>query len=59
VHEDFGSILIADVAELPVRHERIDVVPEVIEQRGIRDASGVVQHLDRFDVPGASAETCL
>ena len=55
VDEDLGPVLVADVTELPMSHERIDVAPEVIEQLVVGHDGGVEDDLDRLGMPGAAA----
>src|SRR5882672_1533224 len=50
VDEDRGSVLRADVAELPVFHGRINRVPEVLQQALVRDALRIELDLYRLSV---------
>src|SRR5436309_3119107 len=59
VVEDRGSILVAVVAELRLRRERVDVVPEDVEQLRVADLARVVDDLDRFGVSGAARRHLL
>src|SRR5262245_66640615 len=54
VIEDRGAVLVADVAELPVLRERVDVVPENIEQLVVAHLRGGKGNLDRFGTPGTA-----
>ena len=53
-NKDRGVVIRPGVARLPVRLERIDVVPEGPEQRLVADLRGIVYHLHRLEVPRVS-----
>src|SRR5262249_58116175 len=53
--EDRAAVLVAVVAELPILRQRIDVVPEHVEQLLIAHLGRVVHDLHRFSVAGAAA----
>src|SRR5262245_7962736 len=59
VIEDRAAILVAGVAELPILRQRIDVVPEHVEQLLIAHLGRVVHDLHRFGVAGAAARYLL
>src|SRR5206468_3306773 len=59
VVEDRGAVLVAVVAELRLRRERVDVVPEDVEQLRVADLAGVVDDLDRLRVAGAARRHLL
>src|SRR4051812_5692710 len=54
VDEDRGPVLVATVAELPVFRERVDVVPENLQQLLVADLRRIIDNLDRFRVAGAA-----
>src|SRR5262249_53156632 len=54
VIEDRAAVLVAVVAELPILRQRIDVVPEHVEQLLIAHLGRVVHDLHRFGVAGAA-----
>jgi len=47
-----GTVLIALIAELLIRRRRIDIVPEYIQDSGVRDLVRVVDDLNRFSMAG-------
>ncbi len=53
--EDLGPILIAHIAELPVGDERVDVVPEMVQQLLVAHNRRIENDADRLGVPGAAA----
>src|SRR5262249_22668297 len=59
VIEDRAAVLVAVVAELPILRQRIDVVPEHVEQLLIAHLGRVVHDLHRFGVAGAAARHVL
>lgn len=58
VIKDCRAVLVADVAELAVLRERIDVVPENVEKLVVAYLRQVVSDLDRFGMPGAAVRPC-
>src|SRR6202049_3664792 len=52
VIEDGAAVLVAVIAELRIGRDRVDVVPEHVEQLRIADLGGGVCQLDGFRVPG-------
>ena len=52
--ENHGAILIADVAELPVLHSRIDVMPEILQRLFVGDFGGIVDPAHRLGVARAA-----
>src|SRR5258706_5503512 len=52
--EDRRAVLVPHVAELAVLHQRIDVVPERVEQLLVTDLRRIVGYLDGLDVAGAA-----
>src|SRR5271166_2429217 len=52
--KDRSSILIAVVAELPVLRQRIDVVPEHVQELLIAEPGRIVDDLDRFGMAGSA-----
>src|SRR5262245_45530960 len=59
VIEDRAAVLVAVVAELPILRQRIDVVPEHVEQLLIAHLGRVIHDLHRFGVAGAAARYLL
>ena len=59
VIEDRAAVLVAVVAELPILCQRIDVVPEHVEQLLIAHLGRVVHDLHCFGVAGAAARDLL
>src|SRR2546428_9653138 len=59
VVEDRGAVLVAVVAELRLRRERVDVVPEDVEQLLVSELAGVVDDLDRLGVARAARRHLL
>src|SRR5262249_15049108 len=57
--EDRAAVLVAVIAELPILRQRIDVVPEHVEQLVIAHLGRVVHDLHRFGVPGAAVRDLL
>lgn len=57
--ENRSPILIADVAELPVLHRGVDVMPEVIHQFLVADRLRVIGHPHRFRMAGPAAADLL
>jgi len=58
-NEDRGAILIADVAELTMRVQRIDVLPEVIEQLLVADLRRIEHDLHGFRVARSAVRHLL
>src|SRR4051794_20285702 len=54
VHENRGPVGFAAIAELPARVERIDVVPEHLEQALVGDLGGVEDDTHRLEVARAA-----
>lgn len=52
--EDGGAILVSEVAELPVGRERIDVVPEGVEQFLVADFLRILGYPHGLGVAGAA-----
>src|SRR5882672_2045164 len=52
--KDRGVIVGARVTRLPVRLERVDVVPKGPEQRLVPDLGGIVDDLHRLEVAGVA-----
>ena len=59
VVKDGRAILLTVVAELRVCRERVDVVPEHVEQLGVADLPGVIDHLHRLGVSRAACRDLL
>src|SRR5207245_7979831 len=57
--EDGAAILVAVIAELRIGRDRIDVVPEHVEQLGVTDLARVVCQLDGFGMPGRAGRHLL
>ena len=57
--EDGRAILIAAVAKLPARVERIDRPEETLRQRAVADLAGIVDDLHRLDMPGPARRHLL
>src|SRR5581483_2090252 len=59
VVKDFAPVLIPRIAKLPVDGERVDIVPENLQQLLITDLSGVVSDLHRLGVSRSSGRNVL
>src|SRR5262245_22572733 len=56
---DRAAVLVAVVAELAILRQRVDVVPEHVEQLLVAHLGRVVDDLDRLGVSGAAARDLL
>src|SRR5262245_4639337 len=59
VIEDRAAVLVAAVAELAILRQRIDVVPEHVEQLLVAHLGRVVDDLDRLGMSGAAVRDLL
>src|SRR6516164_3157686 len=57
--EDRAAVVVAVIEELPILRQRIDVVPEHVEELVIAHLGRVVDDLHRFGMPSAAVRDLL